>query len=161
MKPTIFFGKFCLLSYSMFYFYEMVIPDIYNTYKPAGFGTVSPYILTSKGRELISFLQNAFFADVVRHSEKPDGTLINCILKIGDSCFMIGQTPPSFSDTCSSFYLYVSDVDAMHQNALQHGAVEIFPPDDMPYRDRQSGVRDICGNYWWISRRLVEEDYSS
>ena len=31
---------------------------------------------------------------------------------------------------------------------------------DMPYDDRQGGVRDRGGNIWWISQRLVREPYS-
>ena len=40
-------------------------------------------------------------------------------------------------------------------------ATEVFRPADMPYQDRQAGVIDPSGNYWWISRRLVEEPYDS
>ena len=30
---------------------------------------------------------------------------------------------------------------------------------DMPYGDRQGGVRDPHGNIWWISQRTVEAPY--
>jgi PhnB protein len=30
---------------------------------------------------------------------------------------------------------------------------------DMPYGDRQGGVRDIAGNIWWVSQRLTAEPY--
>ncbi len=30
---------------------------------------------------------------------------------------------------------------------------------DMPYGDRQGGIRDPHGNIWWISQRLVAEPY--
>jgi uncharacterized glyoxalase superfamily protein PhnB len=32
-------------------------------------------------------------------------------------------------------------------------------PADMPYDERQAGVCDPFGNYWWISRRLVAGPY--
>ena len=30
---------------------------------------------------------------------------------------------------------------------------------DMPYGDRQGGVKDPFGNIWWISQRLVDGPY--
>jgi PhnB protein len=32
---------------------------------------------------------------------------------------------------------------------------------DMPYGDRQGGVRDAWGNLWWISQRLVDAPYEA
>ena len=32
---------------------------------------------------------------------------------------------------------------------------------DMPYGDRQGGVRDPNGNIWWISQRVVHEPYGA
>lgn len=55
----------------------------------------------------------------------------------------------------TALYLYVDDVDAMHQRAIDYGAVVEFEPTDMDYQDRQSGIIDPSGNYWWISKRLV------
>jgi PhnB protein len=46
------------------------------------------------------------------------------------------------------------------ERALSHGAALEMPVADMPYGDRQGGVRDRHGNIWWISQRLVEEPYS-
>ncbi len=59
----------------------------------------------------------------------------------------------------TSFYLYVEDVDMMHSRAIENGAILEFEPADMPYDDRQSGIMDPCGNYWWISTRLVKKGY--
>ena len=39
------------------------------------------------------------------------------------------------------------------------GAESIMPVADMPYDDRQGGVRDAWGNLWWISQRLVDGPY--
>ena len=47
----------------------------------------------------------------------------------------------------------------MHRRAIENGAILEFEPADMPYDDRQSGIIDPCGNYWWISTRLVKKGY--
>ena len=44
--------------------------------------------------------------------------------------------------------------------ALAHGATLEMPVQDMPYGDRQGGVRDAHGNIWWISERIVQAPYS-
>lgn len=134
--------------------------NIYNTYRPEGFGTISSYLMVHHPNELIDFLKNAFYAEELNRSIHPEtGELSNAILKIGNSCFMISQARDQFLNMRTSHYLYVDNVDVMHARAVEFGAQVEFEPADMPYEDRQSGVIDPCGNYWWISKRLVQEAY--
>lgn len=134
--------------------------NIYNTYRPEGFGTVNSYIFTDSPVELIDFLKKALFAEEVNRSINPDDdTIANCILRIGTSCFMISQARDQFLNMQSAFYLYVDDVDKIHKRAIAYGAKVEFEPADMDYGDRQSGIIDPSGNYWWISKRLVEKGY--
>lgn len=89
----------------------------------------------------------------------PNGDIANVILKIGDTCLMISKAREPFSGMKTALYLYVNDVDATHKRAVQNGAKVEFEPNDMPYGDRQSGIIDPCGNYWWISKRLTKKGY--
>ncbi|WP_445383037.1 VOC family protein [Robiginitalea sp. IMCC43444] len=133
---------------------------IFDTYRPEGFGTVTAYLFAEKPLELIDFLKKAFFAQEINRSVNPkNGEIANVILKIGNSCFMISQARDQFSNMRSSFYLYVENVDEMHLRAVENGAKVEFEPADMDYQDRQSGIIDPCGNYWWISKRLVKKRY--
>lgn len=134
--------------------------DIFNTYRPDGFGTVNSYLFASDPEALITFLKVAFFAiEKNRTIREDNGDLANCILAIGDSSVMISQARGEFEGMRASFYLYIADVDQFYQNALDQGAEDVFPPADMDYGDRQAGVKDPAGNYWWISTRFVHEDY--
>ena len=134
--------------------------NIFNTYKPEGFHTVTPYIMVDKPQVLIDFMKNAFFAKEINRSINPtNGDIANCILQIGDTCFMVSQAREQYAGMRTSFYLYVDDVEAIHKRAIENGAKVEFEPENMPYEDRQSGVIDPCGNYWWISKRLVEKVY--
>jgi PhnB protein len=45
--------------------------------------------------------------------------------------------------------------------AIAAGAVLEMAVGDMPYGDRQGGVRDPHGNIWWISQRLIKAPYSA
>lgn len=60
----------------------------------------------------------------------------------------------------ASYYLYVEDADTAMQRALDHGATLHMPVGDMPYGDRQGGVKDRHGNLWWISQRTVHAPYT-
>ena len=64
-----------------------------------------------------------------------------------------------FMDIWIPSYLFVNDVDLVYQTAIDFGAESIYPPDDMDYGDRQAGIKDPEGNYWWISMRLDETPY--
>ena len=132
---------------------------IFDTYRPDGFTTVNSYLFTKNPTELINFLKAAFYAEEINRSLAPDGAIGNCILKIGDSCFMITQARQPFLGMTTALYFFVEDVDKMYQNALSNGATSVFPPDDMDYGDRQGGIMDVSGNYWWISKRLENKGY--
>ncbi len=133
---------------------------IFDTYRPDNFGTVSPYLIASNPLKLLKFLENAFYAEEIQRSHHPEtNEIINIILKIGTTAFMIGRAQEEFSNSKSSFYLYVNNVDEMHARALESGGKEEYEPRDMPYRDRQSGIVDPAGNYWWISKRLENKNY--
>lgn len=132
----------------------------YNTFRPKGFGTVSPYLFASDPETLISFLKSAFDAQELSRTINPDnGDIANCILKLGDSCIMISQARGDFEGMSTSFYLYVENIDEVFEHALKCGAIEVLKPADMDYGDRQGGVQDPAGNYWWISKRFVQSNY--
>lgn len=133
---------------------------VFETYRPEGFGSISSYLMVENPNELIDFLKIAFYADEIDRSINPEnGEIANVILKIGSTCFMISQARGQFLNMRTSFYLYVDNVDEIHQRAVESGAKVEFEPADMDYQDRQSGVVDPSGNYWWISKRLVNKGY--
>ncbi|MEM9918546.1 MAG: VOC family protein [Bacteroidota bacterium] len=131
----------------------------FETFRPKGFTSVNTYLFTENPQELIDFLKAVFFAE--EHSRViGDGDLIrNCILQIGDTCIMIAQASGPFLGMRTALYLYVKDVDATYQRALEKGASTVFAAADMEFGDRQAGIQDVAGNYWWISTRLVKGSY--
>lgn len=134
-------------------------PD-YQTYHPEGFGTINPYVFAEDPKELIAFLKKAFHAkELSRTENSKSGEIGNCILKVGSSCIMISQARGDFEGMRTSFYLFVENVDEVYTHALQCGARDVLSPADMEYEDRQAGIVDPAGNYWWISKRLVRENY--
>jgi len=133
--------------------------EIFKTYRPEGFSTVNPYLMTKDPQQLIDWLVEVFEAVEHNRTVSPEGIIKNAILKIGDSCMMIAQASEMFEGMSTCLYLFVNDVDLVYEKAIKSGGIEIFPPEDMDYGDRQGGIQDPAGNYWWISKRLTEADY--
>lgn len=74
-------------------------------------------------------------------------------MQIGDSIVMLSDTTEQFKPMPGMLYLYVDDVDVVYQRAIQAGASSLREPTDEAYGDRVAGIRDMCGNQWWIATR--------
>lgn len=136
-----------------------MIPN-FDTFRPNGFHTLNTYLFVADPQLEIDFLKKAFHAqEINRTINDKTGEIANCILKIGDSCFMISQARGDFENMRTAFYLFVENVDEVYQNALKQGATDCLAPKAMSYDDYQGGIIDPAGNYWWISKRMVDKEY--
>ena len=122
---------------------------------PKGFGTVTPFLTVKDAARLIEFMKQAFGAQVAFRMDGPNGTVAHAEVKIGDSMLMIGEAPEG-QEVRSMLHLYMPDTDAVYKSALDAGAVSIREPADQFYGDRSGGVRDFCGNQWWIATHIED-----
>jgi PhnB protein len=128
---------------------------------PPGFASVTPYFFVRDAAAFISFLVRGLGgAETLRHL-RPDGRIANAQVVLGTSTVMVSEASDRYPPMPSSLYLYVEDADAAMARALSSGATMILAVADMPYGDRQGGVRDPHGNLWWLSQRLVDGSYSA
>jgi uncharacterized glyoxalase superfamily protein PhnB len=125
---------------------------------PVGYHTVTPYLVVVDGEGLISFLRAAFGAEELSRTVRPDGTIANAEVRIGDSMLMVAQAREPWKPMPTGFYLYVPDTDAVYQAALAAGGVSLLEPSDQFYGDRNAGVQDVWGNNWWIATHLEDVD---
>ncbi len=118
-----------------------------TTYIRNGLGAVRPYVYGP--HSLLDFLVDTFGAEVVERS--PDGGEVE--VRIGDAAIALslGDAFPEGAGTRASVCVYVEDADATYALALRNGATSIFAPEDKPYHERMSGVRDDIGNTWYIT----------
>ncbi len=111
---------------------------------PAGWHSVTPRLVVHDVARLVEFLKQAFGGTGDFRADIP------CEIRIGDSLVMVSSVGPR--DAMSAFlYLYVDDIDATYQRALEAGAVSLEEPKDVPYGDRRGMVQDPCGNIWQIA----------
>jgi PhnB protein len=126
---------------------------------PEGHHTVTPYIVVPGVSKLIDFAKQAFGATEVYVGRSPDGSVKHAEIKIGDSIVMMGEGGEGGKVFPAMLHLYVEDVDAAYQRAIQAGAKSVREPADQPYGDRSGGVDDAFGNQWWMATHV--EDVTS
>jgi uncharacterized glyoxalase superfamily protein PhnB len=67
---------------------------------------------------------------------------------------MLADASAQFGPMPTSIYPYVSD--AAYQTALNCGGTSIFPIMTLPSGERYGGVKDPCGNIWWIATHVED-----
>ena len=86
----------------------------------------------------------------------PDGEIIHGEVRIGRSIVMFGNASEKARPFPSMLHLYVEDVDALYQRAIESGAISIRDPENRPFGDRVSAVKDRWGNQWWIATHIED-----
>jgi PhnB protein len=81
---------------------------------------------------------------------------MHATMRIGDSMLMLADPTPQFGPMPTSIYLYVRDCDAVYHSALNSGGVSIFPMMTLPSGERYGGVKDPCGNIWWVATHVED-----
>lgn len=123
---------------------------------PDGYRTVTPYLVVENAEKLLEFLTSAFDASVTTCTRHSDGSVGHAEVKIGDSMIMIGQAGPQSQPMPCMLYLYVPDTDAVYAQAVKAGGISIMEPANQFYGDRNAGVKDHCGNQWWIATHVED-----
>ncbi len=129
-------------------------------YIPPGFNTVTPYFFVANAEAFVHFLIHGLGGTETCRTMRPNGLIQNVQVTLGTSTVMVSEATERYTPMAAAYYLYVEDADASLQRALKHGATLEMEVGDMPYGDRQGGVRDPHGNIWWISQRTVHEPYT-
>jgi len=115
-----------------------------------GFHTITPYIAVREVHQVIEFMKQTFGAEGTVLGIGSAGG-IHGEYKIGDSMVMIGGgTEAKITPMPNSLHVYVKDVDAAYERAVQAGATTLMAPGDKFYGDRDASVQDVAGNHWYI-----------
>ena len=126
---------------------------------PPGFTTVFPYFFVRDAAAFVEFLVAGLDGIEVGRNVRPDGRIANARVRLGTVTVMVSEATEQFPPMPASYYLYVEDAERAQARAIAAGAAEIMPVENMPYGDRQGGIRDPHGNLWWVSQRLAAGSY--
>jgi PhnB protein len=124
---------------------------------PEGYHSLTPYLNVKGCEQAIAFYKKAFGAEERVRMPGPNGLIMHCELKIGDSMLMMSdavELPP----TQAGLHFYCNDVDTVFRAAIAAGAKERAAVADMPWGDRFGTVVDPWGNAWGIATH--KEDVS-
>jgi PhnB protein len=121
---------------------------------PAGYRTVTPYLVAQDANAVIEFVKKTFGGEEIFRSVGSEGGY-HCEVRVDDSMMMIGGGGAGLAwkgdSVLGAFHVYVRDCDAAYQRALQAGGKSLMAPADQPYGERSGSVIDAEGNYWYIA----------
>jgi PhnB protein len=131
---------------------------------PEGYPSVSPYLTVDDGKGAIEFYKRAFGATERGSMSAPDGRIAHAELEIGDSIVMLSDPFPQFDarspkdigGSTVAVHLYVEDVDAVVQDAVDAGAKITMNPVDQFWGERLGRVTDPFGHIWLIASRVED-----
>ncbi|MET3434774.1 PhnB protein [Herbaspirillum seropedicae] len=134
---------------------------------PAGYHSVTPYLIVHASAEAIAFYQRAFDAVEIMRLDGPHGKIWHAELQIGDARIMLADehpelgffSPQTLGGAGVSLLIYVADVDAVFNQALAAGAVQLRPVQHQFYGDRSGTLRDPFGHVWSVATHI--EDLST
>ena len=124
-------------------------------YKPEGYTSVAPYLVVDGAVRTINFLTRVFDATELRRYPTPDGRILHAEVRIGDTVVMVADGNAGWPPIGAHVHVYVPDVDATYQRALQAGAMSVQEPKKKDDADRRGGVKDAGGTTWWIATQVA------
>jgi len=123
---------------------------------PDGYHVVTPILVVEDAGALIDFMKRTFEAQEHQLGRRPDGAIWHADLTIAGAHIMISGASASFPPAPAALNIYVPDVDATYQRALEAGATSVTPPGNRFYGDRNAVVKDRTGIVWTIATHVED-----
>jgi PhnB protein len=131
---------------------------------PDGYHNVTPYLFVRSAASAIDFYKNVFAATEVVRMAGSNGKIVHAELRIGDSIVMLAdENPPTgvmSPQTVGGFsvglHVYVEDVDAVIQKAVDNGAKTLRPIKNQFYGDRSGSLLDPFGHMWSVATHVED-----
>ena len=131
---------------------------------PEGYNTVTTYLAVDDAAKAIEFYKRAFGAKETVRMDAPGGKIGHAEIQIGDSVIMLAdpfpqsstKSPKELGGTAAAFFMYVEDVDAAIQKAVDAGGTISMEPEDQFWGDRLGSVTDPQGHLWQIATHIED-----
>lgn len=131
---------------------------------PEGYHSVIPYLVMKNAARAIDFYTKAFGAKELFRMPTPDGKIGHAELLIGDAHVMLADEQPEmdafgpdkFGGSPVMIMVYIPDVDAAVNRAVEGGATLTRPVKDQFYGDRSGVIRDPFGHMWNVATHIED-----
>jgi PhnB protein len=131
---------------------------------PDGYPTLTPYLCVDGAAQAIEFYKDVFGATERMRMAGPDGRIGHAELDLGSSLIMLADehpdmafvSPRKLGGTPVTLSIYVEDVDATFERALQAGATTLRPVENQFYGDRSGQLEDPFGHRWSIATHVED-----
>jgi PhnB protein len=131
---------------------------------PDGYPRVIPYLTVDDATSAIDFYKEVFGATERMRMGGPDGKIGHAELELGDSVIMLadafpemgGKSPKSIGGTAVTVMVYVEDVDAVFDRAVNAGATPVRKVEDQFYGDRAGQFEDPSGHLWFVASHVED-----
>lgn len=129
------------------------------TFTPAGYPSVTPYLIVRDAARAIDSYEEAFGATERLRLRTPEGKVAHAEIEVSGSPVMLAdempewgtRSPETLGGSPVAISLYVDDVDARFRRALAAGASERRPVQDQFYGDRSGTLIDPFGHEWMLA----------
>ena len=131
---------------------------------PDEYPRVTPYLYIDGAEAAIDFYTTVLGAKERMTMPGPEGKVGHAELSIGDSLIMLADEypdmgsrgPRSVGGSPVTVHVYVEDVDATFERAIDAGATALRPVENKFYGDRGGEFEDPFGHRWSIATHVED-----
>ena len=131
---------------------------------PDGYPQVTPYLFVDDAQAAIDFYSSVLGATERMRMPGPDGRIGHAELQLGESLLMLadefpemgGRSPKTVGGSPVVVSVYVEDVDAVFERAVQAGAKVVRPVETQFYGDRAGQFEDPFGHQWSVASHVED-----
>jgi PhnB protein len=131
---------------------------------PEGYNGPTAYLAVHDAAAAIDFYGRAFGARERYRMPAPGGKIGHAELELGGGVLMLSdpfpqattKPPTEVGGTTATVMMYVEDVDAAVQRAVDAGAEITMPVDDQFWGDRFGSLRDPFGHSWALATHVED-----
>jgi PhnB protein len=131
---------------------------------PPGYQRVTPYLCVDGAKEAMEFYMKVLGATERMHMPSPGGKIGHAELELGDSVIMLADEhpdmgvrgPKTIGGSPVMIHVYVEDVDAVFNAAVEAGATATRDPEDQFYGDRSGQFEDPWGHRWNVATHVED-----
>jgi PhnB protein len=135
-----------------------------TNFQPEQYRTLTGNLVCTNANAAIDFYKKVFGAEELMRMPGPNNAVMHAELKIGDSIIFVsdpmGLHAPAKADAGATLpcylHVYVKDVDAAVNKAVELGARVDMPVDNMFWGDRYGKISDPYGQQWGVATHVED-----